>query len=74
MGVVKKMKVKTIVEFSGVPKNTTGICNEDHDADWSDKKVWKVTWDLERKKPLIDWFDEVEFKKYLKVLEEKKNE
>jgi hypothetical protein len=58
------MKVKTLVEFSGVPKNTTGICEED----WREKKVWKVTWDLERTKPLIDWFDEYEFKKYLEIL------
>ncbi len=61
------MKVKTVVEFSGVPKGTTGNAERD-DIEW------KVTWDLKRTKPLIDWFDEAEFKKYLKVLEEKKNE
>lgn len=62
------MKVRTIVEFSGVPKNTTGECIEDVEADWTDKKVWKVTWNLKRTKPLIDWFDEFEFKKYLEIL------
>jgi len=63
------MKVKTLVEFSGVPKNTTGTC----EVDWSEKKVWKVTWDLERTKPfkLIDWFDEYEFKKYLVKIDSK---
>lgn len=62
------MKVKTLVEFSGVPKNTTGECVLDIEADWSDVKVWKVTWDLERTKPLVDWFDEMEFKKYLQEI------
>ena len=70
------MKIKTLVEFSGVPKDSTGECVEDLNANWSNKKVWKVTWNLpdyngrgrHRSKPLIDWFDEFEFKKYLVIL------
>lgn len=65
------MKVKSLVEFSGVPKGTSGECVEDTDDTWidKDKKMWKVTWDLSnRTKPLRDWFDEQEFKKYLEVL------
>ena len=52
------MKIRTLVEFSGVPKDTTGIAEPDGDS-------WKITWDLPRTKPLVDWFDEFEFKKYL---------
>jgi len=61
------MRIKTLVEFSGVPKNTTGYCEEDKD-DWHDgKKMWKVTWDLttRKSKPLVDWFDQGEFDRFL---------
>ena len=58
------MKVISLVEFSGVPKGTTGICENDSSEDSK-----KVTWDLDRSKPLVDWFNEWEFKKYLEVLE-----
>jgi len=54
------MKIKTIVEFSGVPKDTTGEAERDGDQ-------WKITWDLDRTKPLVDWFNESEFKQYLEV-------
>ncbi len=59
--------VKTLVEFSGVPKNTTGIMVEELDVPFSKEKIWKVTWDLPRSKPLSDWFDEYEVKKYLQI-------
>ena len=68
------MKIKTLVEFSGVPKGTTGIAERDPDYE----NNWKVEWDLPlqlygtKRKPLTDWFDEREFKKFLKVLGEKK--
>jgi len=58
------MIVKSLVEFSGVPKGTTGICENDNDREASKK----VTWDLDRSKPLVDWFNEWEFKKYLEVI------
>lgn len=65
------MKVKTLTEFSGVPKGTTGTAERDED-------LWKITWDgIERmglvggkfaKKNLEDWFDKEEFDKYLVVV------
>ncbi|MCP6727298.1 MAG: hypothetical protein KJI69_04680 [Patescibacteria group bacterium] len=61
------MKVISLVEFSGVPKGTTGICEYDTPANREGSK--KVTWDLDRSKPLVDWFTDWEFKKYLEVLE-----
>lgn len=63
------MKVKSLVEFSGIPKGTTGKAEKDD-------KLWKITWDGIKKfrgtpftkKPIEDWFDEMEFKKYLEIL------
>lgn len=63
------MKVKTLVEFSGVPKGTIGVYVELIADFIIKKKVWDVTWDLPRSKPLVDQFDELEFKKYLEVIE-----
>lgn len=64
------MKIKTTVEFSGVPKGTTG------EAIW-DKTSWKIVWDLKydglgipRLKPLTDWFSKEEFEKFLVVVEQ----
>ena len=65
------MKIKTLVEFSGVPKGTTGIAEIEKDRPFSKTKMWKITWDLSpklfgmKKKSLSDWFDESEFKEYL---------
>lgn len=62
------MKIRALIEFSGVPKGTTGEAERDGD-------LWKIIWDLPLRlfgakwKPLTDWFDEYEFKKYL--IEEK---
>jgi len=66
------MKIKSTIEFSGVPKGTTGEAIRDGD-------LWKITWhNIERmgtlpsgrfgKKLLEDWFDQYEFKKYLVVV------
>lgn len=55
------MKVKTLKEFSGVPFGTTGTAIKDG-------KHFKITWDLERTRPLIDWFTDDEFIKYLVVV------
>lgn len=55
------MEIKTLVEFSGIPKGTTGQAERDG-------KIWKITWNLEqRTKPLCDWFNQEEFDKYLVV-------
>jgi hypothetical protein len=61
------MKVMTKIAFSGVPKGTTGTAERD-------KKLWKITWDLEGRstKPLllVDWFSDSEFNQYLEILGE----
>jgi len=62
------MKVKTLTEFSGVPKGTTATCVKVEKPSWTKKKSYKVTWDLPRSKPLVDWFNEEEFKMYLVVV------
>jgi len=66
------LKIRTTVEFSGVPKGTTGNCVEEPEEEWhKGKRMWKVEWDLPLKyfgtklKPLTDWFDDGEFKKFL---------
>ena len=64
------MKIETLVEFSGVPKGTRGQAEKD-------EELWKITWDLPNfrnkitKKPIQDWFDEYEFKKYLVTIDSK---
>ena len=66
---LRKMKIKSLIEFSGVPKGSTGIAEKDDD-------LWKITWDDIRvfygipfiKRQLVDWFDEYEFKKYLEPI------
>lgn len=55
-------KVRTLKAFSGVPVNTTGNAVRDG-------KHWKVTWDLPRSRPLVDWFDNEEYDQYLTIIE-----
>ena len=63
------MKIKTLIEFSKVPKGTTGNAERDED-------LWKITWDgIDRyggmpfkKRPLQDWFNQSEFDKYLEII------
>jgi len=62
------MKVKTLVEWSGVPKGTTATCVKVEKPSWIKKKSYKVTWDLPRSKPLVDWFDKEDFEKFLVVI------
>ena len=69
------MKIKSLVEFSGVPKGTTGTAERDPEYE----NNWKIEWDgIETnglvegrftKKPLADWFDQYEFDKYLVIVE-----
>lgn len=55
-------KVKTKVPFSGVPVGTTAELELDGD-------LFKVTWELpNRSKPLVDWFDAEERKRFLEDL------
>jgi len=60
------LKVKSLVEFSGVPKGTVGTIEKD-------EELWKVSWDSIlvfrgipfKKRPLQDWFNDEEKKQYL---------
>lgn len=64
----EQLKIKSLVEFSGVPKGTTGIAEREDD-------LWKISWDdikvlrgiPFKRRPIQDWFDDDEFKKYLVV-------
>jgi hypothetical protein len=64
------MRIKSKVDFSGVPKGTIGFAEKDGD-------LWLITWDNItsvrglpfEKRALYDWFNEWEFKQYLEVLE-----
>jgi len=60
-------KIKSLVDFSRVPKGTIGTIERDGD-------LWKVTWDNLphvfrgmpfKKRPLQDWFSQQEFDQYL---------
>ena len=57
------MKIKTNHSFAGVPAGTTGTAEKEDDG------TYKITWDLPgRTKPLVDWFDQDEFKNHLVVI------
>ena len=64
------MKIRTKVEFAGVPAGTQGLADLEPDG-----RLYKVTWDLtsperhiSREKPLVDWFTQQEFNRYLEVV------
>lgn len=60
-------KIRTLIEFSGVPKGTTGIVLEPNDRLVS----LPIQWDLPERpygaysKPLVDWFSKDEYEKFL---------
>ena len=62
-------RITTCVEFSGVPAGTTGKV-----VDISSPKnkhmgvEYAIQWDLNRPRPLVDWFSETEFKDFLEIL------
>jgi len=56
------MKIKSLKNFSGVRKGTTGEAVRETDGI---PGQWRITWDLDRTKPLIDWFSQWEFENYL---------
>jgi hypothetical protein len=64
------INIRTKVEFSGVPKGTTGKVIEDLTPGRNHKeKEYAIQWGLVRTKPLVDWFTESEFRDFLEVLE-----
>lgn len=62
-------RVRTLVEFSGVPKGTTGIVTR------YDEGAVAIAWDLPhrlfgtRTMPLVDWFDRAAYDRYLAELD-----
>ena len=62
------MKIRTDYEFSGVPKGTTGTVIDVERDDMGNIKEYAIQWDLERAKPLVDWFTADEFVDYLQVI------
>lgn len=55
-------KIRTLKAFSGIPKYTTGTAERDKD-------LMKITWDLPRNKPLVDWFSIEEYRQYIEVIQ-----
>ena len=62
------MKIMTKYEFSGVPKGTTGLVIDEERDKYGKIKEYAIQWDLERPKPLVDWFTVDEFRDYLEVI------
>lgn len=62
------VRIQTTVEFSGVPKATTGTVTR-ADPAGENRYAVAIQWDLPgRAKPLTDWFSQTEFEKYLQPL------
>lgn len=63
-------KIRTLIEFSGVPKGTTGVVLEPNDRLVS----LPIQWDLPERsygvypKPLVDWFTKDEYEKFLEEI------
>lgn len=63
------IKIRSLVDFAGVPKGSTGI------ADWDEEQNhYLITWDSIKRwfgvkyKPLQDGFNKKEFEKYLEKI------
>ena len=49
------------MDFSGVPKGTTGTAQRDGE-------LWKITWNQNKSRLIEDWFNESEFEQYLEMI------
>jgi hypothetical protein len=59
-------RVRTRVEFSGVPKGTTGAVVRVDKGSYPEGYTVAIQWDLpNRAKPLVDWFTRDEYFKFL---------
>lgn len=66
------LKIRSLREFAGVPKGTTGIA----EIDPTSNGLYKITWDkLEtmrgipfKNRPLEDWFNQSDFNDYLEKI------
>ncbi len=66
-------KIRSKIEFSGVPKGTTGVVLSPGLTDYTkDGKLRSlpIQWDLpERKgKPLVDWFSKYDYERFLEEI------
>jgi len=69
-------RIRTRVEFSGVPRGTTGVVIRADSAGKSKtfgKEATEVfdlaiQWDLERQDALVDWFTREEYQKFFEEL------
>lgn len=63
------IKIKSLIEFAGVPKGSTGTAVWNKELD-----DYLITWDNEKRyfgtkhRNLQDGFDKYEFKKYLEII------
>jgi hypothetical protein len=63
--------VKTLSNFSIVPRDTTGVVQPFEDDDY---KTLGIQWQLPQKSKLLkDWFSKTEYLKYLEEIEEENN-
>lgn len=60
-------RIRTLVEFSGVPKGTNGVVLPPTDKLVSLPIQWAL---VGRLKPLVDWFTKWEYEKYLEELDD----
>ncbi len=57
-------RVRTNVDFSGVPKGTFGWVIRADDDGRGGYSVG-IQWEMERSKPLVDWFTKDEYSRFL---------
>jgi len=58
-------RVKTLVDFSGVPKGTEGVVSR-ADRSGAEGYTLAIQWDMPgRSSPLTDWFTKSEYERYL---------
>ena len=61
--------IRSLVEFSGVPKGTTGKVIRADKTAYEDSYNVGIEWDLPyRHKPLVDWFSRDEYYRFLEEI------
>jgi hypothetical protein len=59
-------RVRTKVEFSGVPKDTAGAVVRVDTGSYPERYTVGIQWDLPgRAQPLVDWFTRDEYQRFL---------
>jgi hypothetical protein len=60
-------RIKTNVDFSGVPKGTFGRVVRADDDGRGGYSVG-IEWTMQRSRPLVDWFTKDEYKRFLEEI------